>query len=64
MLVLLYPQNRPSLGIHVYLCCRHSNPCNMFKKKRVQLEKLSTDGRIKFMYGIVTAVTYTVFPKN
>lgn len=31
------------------------------KKKRVQLEKLSTGGRIKFMYGIVT---YTVFPKN
>ena len=33
-------------------------------KKRVQLEKLSTGGRIKFIYGIVTAVTYTVFPKN
>ena len=61
MLVLFYPQNRPSLGIHVYLCCRHSNPCNMFKEKRVQLEKLSTGGRIIFMYGIVT---YAVFPKN
>lgn len=62
MLVLFYPQIHPSLGIdNVYRCCRYSNPCNMFKEKGVQLEKLSMGGWIIFMYGIVT---YTVFPKN